>query len=218
MIDKFIKYFLFRYSMKQKKRISFDRINKFVYSNFKLSLDYIKEIKIYVWFSVILFFGIGILGYMFPVFFEEQILTMIAELIRQTEGLSVLELIRFIFINNVKSGFFAVIFGVFLGIIPLIITMMNGYVLGFVANKTIAIEGVLVLWRLLPHGIFEIPAIMISIGLGLKLGLFLFFSKDKTWKEFKKWVVNSLRAFIFVVVPLLVVAGIIEGILIIFLG
>lgn len=204
--------------MKQKKRLSFDRINKFVYSNFRLSLDYIKKIKNYIWFSVILFFGIGILGYIFPVFFEEQILAMIAELIEKTEGMGTLELIRFIFINNLKSGFFAMIFGIFLGIVPLIVNVMNGYVLGFVASKTVALEGILVLWRLLPHGIFEIPAIMISVGLGLRLGLFLFVSKNKTWKEFKKWGVDSFRTFVFIVIPLLVIAGIIEGILIIFLG
>ena len=204
--------------MKQKKEMSWNRMNKFVYSNFKLSLDYVKKIKNYIWFSFILFFGIGILGYIFPVFFEEEILVMIAELIKETEGLGTLGLIRFIFINNVKSGFFAMVFGIFLGIIPLIVTIMNGYVLGFVASKTVAIGGVLVLWRLLPHGIFEIPAIMISVGLGLKLGLFLFISKNKTWKEYKKWIIDSFRTFVFIVVPLLVIAGIIEGILIVFLG
>jgi len=204
--------------MKQKKGMSYNRINKFVYSNFRLSLDYIKEIKNYIWFSLILFFGVGILGYIFPVFFEKQILEMVTELIKQTENLGGLELIRFIFINNLKSGFFAMIFGIFLGIVPFVVAVMNGYVLGFVANKIVAIEGIFVLWRLLPHGIFEIPAIMISIGLGLRLGLFLFVSKNKTWKEFKKWLVDSLRVFVFIVIPLLVIACIIEGILIVFLG
>ena len=204
--------------MKLKKRMSWDNLNKFVYRNFRLSLDYLKKTKNYFWFSLILFFCIGILGYLFPVFFEEQILTMIAELIEKTEGLGVLELTKFIFINNLKSGFFAMIFGVFLGIVPLVVNILNGYVLGFVASKAISVEGVLVLWRLLPHGIFEIPAIMISIGLGLRLGLFLFISKNKNWKEFKKWVGDSFRVFVFIVVPLLVLASIIEGVLISFLG
>lgn len=201
-----------------KKRLSWDNLNKFVYRNFRLSLDYLKKTKNYAWFSLILFFGVGIFGYLFPGFFEEQILKIIAELIEKTEGLSGLQLIKFIFINNLKSGFFAMIFGIFLGIVPFIVAIMNGYVLGFVANKIISVEGVLVLWRLLPHGIFEIPAIMISIGLGLRLGLFLFISKNKNWKEFKKWLVDSLRVFVFIVVPLLVLAAMIEGALISFLG
>ena len=204
--------------MKSKKRMSWDRINKFVSENFRLSLDYLKKTKNYFWFSLVLFFGVGIFGYLFPVFFEEQILKMIIELIEKTEGLGGLELIRFIFINNLKSGFFAMIFGIFLGIVPFIVAIMNGYVLGFVANKTISIEGILILWRLLPHGIFEIPAIMISIGLGLRLGLFLLISKNKNWKEFKKWFVDSLRVFVFIVIPLLILAAIIEGALISLLG
>lgn len=241
--------------MRLKKRMSWDNLNKFVYRNFRLSLDYLKKAKNYFWFSLILFFCIGIFGYLFPVFFEEQILKIITELIEKTEGLSGLQLIKFIFINNLKSGFFAMIFGIFLGIVPFIVAIMNGYVLGFVANKTIAIEGILVLWRLLPHGIFEIPAIMISIGLGLRLGLFLiynciiFYNKNlsrlniyllivlsilffpislvvvfvltlmstdlriKFLQNFK----NSLRVFVFIVVPLLILAAIIEGVLIVFL-
>ncbi len=204
--------------MKLKEMISWGNLNKFVYKNFKLSLDYLKKTKNYFWFSLILFFCIGIFGYLFPVFFEEQILKIISELIEKTEDLGGLQLIKFIFINNLKSGFFAMIFGIFLGIVPFIVVIMNGYVLGFVANKTISIEGILVLWRLLPHGIFEIPAIMISIGLGLRLGLFLFVSKNKSWKEFKKWVSDSFRVFVFIVVPLLILASIIEGVLISFLG
>ncbi len=236
----------------KKKRFN---LNKLFYGNFKLSLDYLKKIKNYVWFSLILFLLFGIFGFLFPSFFEKQILKLLAELIGETQGLGSLELIRFIFINNLKSSFFAMIFGIFLGIMPLIICVMNGYVLGFVINKSVLLEGVFVLWRLLPHGIFEIPAVMISIGLGLKLGiswiydcitfnrkiskfkiyLFILLSillfpisfivlfvltlmnkelKSKFFNNFK----NVFRAFIFVVIPLLIVAGIIEGFLISFLS
>jgi uncharacterized membrane protein SpoIIM required for sporulation len=48
--------------------------------------------------------------------------------------------------------------------------------------------------------------------------MFLFFSKKKTWVEFRKWVLNALRVFILIVIPLLVIAGFIEGLLITFLG
>ncbi len=204
--------------MVEKKRVSCEGLNKFVYGNFRLSLDYLKTIKTYFWFSLLLFFGIGIFGYLFPVFFEEQILKMIAELLAKTESLGTLDLIRFIFINNLKSSFFALLFGIFFGILPFIVAIMNGYVLGFVANKTVGLEGWVVLWRLIPHGIFELPAVLISIGLGLKLGSFLFVSKKKSWKEFWRWLVDCFRVFIFVVIPLLVIAGIIEGILIVFLS
>lgn len=198
-----------------KKRLSWDRINKLIYENFKLSLRYLKEIKNYIWFSLILFFGVGIFGYLFPVFFVEEILNLIKEIIAKTGGLGGIGLVRFIFLNNLKSSFFAMLFGVFFGIVPFIVIIVNGYVLGFVANNAVASEGVFVLWRLLPHGIFELPAVLISVAVGLRLGMFLFvYRGGGKWEEFKNWLKDAFRVFLFIIVPLLVVAAIIEGILI----
>lgn len=153
--------------------------DNFIYKNFKSGLKYIKESKNYVWFSVYLFIFFILLGYILPVFFREQILKYIEALIKQTDGLNVFELIGFIINNNIWSAFSGLVFGILLGIIPLSVIIVNGYVLGFVANKVVAVEGVSSLWRLLPHGIFEIPAIIISVGLGLKLGGYWFYSKEK---------------------------------------
>ena len=41
----------------------------------------------------------------------------------------------------------------------------NGYVIGFILEKSVLIDGLGVLWKLVPHGIFELPAIFISFGL-----------------------------------------------------
>ena len=89
---------------------------------------------------------------------------------------------------------------------------INGYVLGFVAYLVVNSDGILVLWRLFPHGIFELPAIFISLGLGLKVGTFIF--QKKKFESLKKYSLNSLRVFLFIVLPLLIIASIIEGSLI----
>lgn len=191
----------------------------FVYRNFLFGWDYLKSIRNYIWFSTLLFFLLGIIGFILPVFFVEEIKNLVRELVMQTQGLNTFELVRFIIANNMQSAFYGFILGIFLAVIPLGIIVVNGYVLGFIANKSVGAEGITVLWRLLPHGIFEIPAIMISVALGIKLGMFLFtyHGKDKS-QEFWKWLVNSFRAFVFIVIPLLVIAGIIEGILIGLIG
>ena len=134
-------------------------------------------------FSIILFFVLGIFGFLFPVFFEQQIFELIARIIAETKDKGLFGLTAYIIHNNVQSAFFALIFGIVLGIVPLGVLIINGYVLGFISNKTIALEGPLVLWRLFPHGIFEIPAIMISIALGLKIGSFLFKAKKNLKKN-----------------------------------
>ena len=154
------------------------RLNKYINYNFRLGLKYLGEIRNYVLFSLFLFFIFVIIGFGFPIFFKQEIIKLIAELVKQTEGLDAFGLMRFIIANNTQSAFFAMVFGILFGILPLIIIVINGYVLGFVANQTAMAFGGLVLWRLLPHGIFEIPAIMIATGLGIRLGLFLFISKD----------------------------------------
>ncbi len=119
------------------------------------------------------------------------------------------ELIKFIFLNNLQSSFYGMIFGVLLGIFPMIAAIANGYLLGFVASISVENGGFLVLWRLLPHGIFELPAVFISLGLGLKFGMFIF--QKRKLESFREYFFNSLRVFFLIIIPLLIIAGIIEG-------
>ena len=208
--------------MVRKKRVSnTSNIVKhnFIYNNFLIALKSIKEISKYIWFMAILFLVTFLVGFFYPIFFISEVTKIIKDLIEKTKGLNGINLIRFIMANNIQSAFSGILFGILFGIIPLGIVIVNGYVLGFVANKSAHAAGLFILWRLLPHGIFEIPAILISVGIGLKLGLFLFTYHGKNkGKEFLKWLIDAVRVFIFVVIPLLVIAGIIEGTLIWFMG
>ena len=108
------------------------------------------------------------------------------------------------------------IFGFLLGIFPVIAAIANGYLLGFVALISVNNGGWFILFKLLPHGIFELPAIFISLGLGLKLGTCIF--RKEILKNFNEYFINSLRVFLFIVIPLLLIAGIIEGSLIFILN
>jgi uncharacterized membrane protein SpoIIM required for sporulation len=107
------------------------------------------------------------------------------------------------------------IFGVFFGVIPLFLIITNGYFVGFISLKSIQTDGILSLWKLLPHGILELFAVFISLGLGFRLGTYIFF-KDK--KGFWNLLRNCLKTFVFFVLPLLFLAAIIEGLLIYLLG
>lgn len=230
--------------------------DNFIYSHFKKALEDLHDIKPYFWFSFSLFLIISIIGFFLPIFFEEKILEILENLVSKTEGLGLIDLIAFIIANNIMSSFFSLILGVFLGVFPIGVIIINAYILGFVANKTVAVEGFLVLWRLLPHGIFEIPAILISISLGIRLGFLLMYNCLKDYNEkiknfhlvlimaislillplsffvyllykltkknlrvkFLHDIKESIRIFLLIVVPLLVIAGIIEGLLIVLLS
>lgn len=178
---------------------------------FKESISYLKESMIYFWIIVGLFLFSALIGFMFPenfVFFDE----LLKELAEKTKGLGHGELTWFIFQNNILSSFMGLVLGIFLGVFPLMGTLINGLLLGYVYAKASAVAGWGVIWMLVPHGIFELPAVFISLGLGLKLGMFIFTKNKK--KELIERLVKSLKVFLLIVLPLLIIAAIIEGILI----
>lgn len=196
--------------IKQRKKFSLKE-------QYSKSWQYIKESKKFIFLVIILFFAFAFIGFLVPVpnFIAQQISSYIKELVAQTQGLSQIQLILFILFNNVKSSFLGWILGVLFGIFPVFVTLSNGYLLGFVANQSASVSGAIVLLKLLPHGIFELPAIFISLGMGIKFGAALFNKKKGILKQN---FLDALRAFILVVIPLLIVAAIIEGSLIVLLN
>ena len=164
----------------------------------------------YVYGVIYLFFISALVAFVFPsnfIFFNE----MIKKLVGQIEGKGFVELIWFIFQNNISTSFLVLILGLGLGILPIFIALSNGAILGYVAALVSAENGLKSLLYILPHGIFELPAIFIALGLGIKLGFFVSAKKGKKAFEFKRRFLKSIKVFIGVVLPLLIIAAIIEG-------
>lgn len=199
--------------MKKKKTKSVFSLKK----EYQKSWNYLKESKKFIWIVIWIFLAFVLIGFfaLTPEFLSQKIFEFIKEILLKTEGMSQSRLISFIFLNNVQSSFFTMIFGIFLGIFPVISAIANGYLLGFVANFAIQEDGIFSLWRVFPHGIFELPAVFISFALGLRLGVSIF-SKEK-FRKFNENFISSLKTFILIIIPLLIIAAIIEGTLI-FLG
>tara|TARA_Y100000310_G_C20558360_1_gene751727 strand:+ start:199 stop:789 length:591 start_codon:yes stop_codon:yes gene_type:complete len=190
------------------------RAQSFLRENYSKSWDYIKEIRKFIYLSILVFFIFAVIGFFVPVpdVLSERILDILRELISRTEGMSQRELISFILTNNLQSGFFAMILGVFLGVFPIISSAVNGFIVGFVGALSVKEAGFSVLFNLLPHGIFELPAIFLSFGMGIKMGSFIF--QKKKGQSLRRFFWTSLRVFLSVVLPLLIIAAIIEGTLI----
>jgi len=219
-------------------------------TQFKEALSYLKESQKYIYAAIIIFVLGGIFGFIFweHLTFLNKI---IAEIILKTQNFTGPELIFFILQNNLLSSLLSILLGLFFGIFPIFNAIANGTILGYVSALVSESQGLPVLWRLLPHGIFELPAIFISIALGIKLGFTLLIPYVKHyWKKnkflgvamfavlvafplvalilislnqelakkisgkFKYSFYNSVNAFLLIVVPLLIIAAIIEGSLI----
>jgi len=190
--------------MKKSKANGFKR-------QFKDALSYLRESRNYILVIATIFLAGILLGFSFysQLSFLDGILDGLIEKIR---GLSTPGIILFIMQNNIKSAFYGLLFGAVLGIFPLMNSLSNGVVLGYVMNGVWVNSGIREFWRILPHGIFELPAIFISLSLGLKLGMFIF-QKNKL-SELSERARNSMIIFVCIVIPLLIVAAVIEGLLI----
>jgi len=190
-----------------KRKSKFENFKK----RFSKSLDYLVETRRYIYFVSIIFAFSTLVGFFFAERFS-FIEDVLREILRRVAGLGTFDLITFIFQNNVQSAFYSLIFGIILGILPVLNAIGNGLVLGYVFEGLWQVSGFKDFWRILPHGIFELVAIFISLGLGVRLGMFVF--EKNRWKVLKDRLINSLIIFLMVVVPLLVLAAIVEGILI----
>ncbi len=199
---------------KSKKK---ETLTESVGEQYKIAWSYVKESRNYIYLVIILFFAFTLIGFFVqvPEPFRSQLIDYFKNLVEQTKGMGLIDLISFIFSNNALSGFMGIFFGFILGIFPFFSAVFNGFVLGFASNLSASQEGILSLWRLLPHGIFELPAIFISFGIGIKFSTFV--SAKHKWKKFVEYFEKSISVYIFIVIPLLVIAAIIEGTLI-FLG
>lgn len=175
---------------------------------------YLKESKIQIY-AIIGIFIFGILaGFVFPKYFTFLNPTL-KGLSNEVSGMGGFELFRFIFFNNGLNAFIGIIFGAIFGLLPVLSALLNGVLIGYVGKAVVDTNGFLGLWKILPHGIFELPAILISLGIGLRLGV-MSLSKGGR-KELKKGIINSIILFFCLIIPLLLIAAIIESLLIVFI-
>ena len=97
---------------------------------------------------------------------------------------------------------------------PVVILFLNGFVLGAFLIPYLTYFHERVLWflsRLLPHGVFEIPGIIISGSIGLRIAeLGKLESVAELKNRMNKTALSTWRAYILAVF-LLVIGGIIEG-------
>jgi stage II sporulation protein M len=120
----------------------------------------------------------------------------------------------FIVINNVRASFISMVLGVLGGIPPLIIAVINGFFIGHV-SYTVALDyglGV-VIAGLLPHGVIEIPSVILSYAAGMGMG-YAVINRLRGQGSLKAEFGKAFLLFLTKIIPFLVIAGTIESILI----
>jgi len=118
----------------------------------------------------------------------------------------------FIFLNNTFSLFLSIALGLVFGIAPFIYLFSNGMLLGvfvFLWQQEFALSEFLI--GILPHGIIEIPLLIVSAAIGLKIGKAVIDKVFKKKGEVKPEVKIGLDFFIKVMIPLALIAAAVEA-------
>jgi len=185
----------------------------------KLSVrEYLYSIRFYVLLVSVVFVGSIIVGY---IGFLSEIFNVPLEWIQQLSGnlkdsteryptwIIFLAFFAVLFLNNSFTCFLDIILGPLIGVFPLFSAFINGGLLGWFAKE----QGLIIFLAIVPHGMFEIPAFLLSAAIGLRLGREVL--KRKGDRDLKKELRNGLRVFLILILPLLFIAALIESALIV---
>lgn len=143
-------------------------------------LDHFRSMSGYIAFGCILFFAGIVVGGSNTAISDmmDQQLEAIAELAQQLDQSDnpTMSYILFIFFNNAIKSLFIMYLGAFLGLVPLFFLVFNGMIIGYLLNRTAELQGAgtvmeMIFKGLLPHGIIEIPAIIIAGAYGMRFGV-----------------------------------------------
>lgn len=174
-----------------------------------------KQISKFVTTASVLFLMSIIFGYWLSIKNAQEVESALQQTLAQfanIKNLNAFLIFLFIFLNNAIKGFFVVLTGIFFGIVPLFFVFLNGELIGFVLGishlKGLGIGRVIV--GIAPHGILEIPAIMLSAGYGLWLGyrFFLFILRREPFEIYFNF---ALKKYFTLILPMLFLAALIEA-------
>lgn len=180
---------------------------------FELS-EYIRILWPYLVIIIFVFFGSLIAGYFSAANFPSMADTLMKGFSARFGPLltmSPLYIMLTIFLNNSFVSLLSLVLGMALGIFPLIFIAFNGFFVGVISYIVGQQKGFLFIFlALLPHGIIELPMVFLSASTGLRLGYHVFLYLIGKPTELKKEFIEGIKFYFQLIVPLLLVAAIIE--------
>lgn len=115
-------------------------------------------------------------------------------------------------INNLSVSFGAVAGGITAGLYTVYLMVFNGLLIGAIATLVGQNNLAYPFWAfVLPHGSLELPAIFLAGGAGFLIGRAILFPGKYRRVDALKFYGSKAVQLVFGIVPMLVVAGIIEG-------
>jgi len=129
-------------------------------------------------------------------------------IIKRLAKANFIEQFVFIYFNNLKSLLLCLLGGVVLGLVPVLVLFFNGALLGMVAYMFLH-SPLLLIKGLVPHGIIELPCLILAGAWGLRLAWWPFAGKARHW-SFLKQTLKQTQILILILAGLLLFASLIE--------
>ncbi len=124
---------------------------------------------------------------------------------------------QYILANNLRVVLASSLVGIFtFGVFPAVVPLLNSALIAFVVTRAVAAGHdplALLAAGILPHGVFEVTAVWLAATLALRLGAAVIARPPKMTMG-EGWLLalaDYLKALVFVVVPLLVLAAVVEA-------
>lgn len=170
-----------------------------------------KFLKPYLYVVCSLFLVSACIGFLTPHQVQQEITKTLQTFFSPLQSSTPFQVFLKIFLNNYISTLLSLLIGLFFGIGPLLFLFINGYVMGnLVAFALTKVSAAKILLAVVPHGIFEVPAVIIASSYGLWWGV-RNYRKIRYRDSFPEIFSLPLKRYLNIVVPLLVVGAFVEA-------
>jgi stage II sporulation protein M len=181
--------------------------------SFKDDLAYLKSIRRFIGLTVLAFMAAAMMGYFAASADSELAASWMKELemLKWIMSLHPLLIMLVIFLKNLTACAMSVLLGLGFGLVPLLVLTTNGIMIGVVSYFIIHEQGVLYLLAgIVPHGIIELPTILLGISMGFRLGYLLIFTLLGEKVDLSGETKTAVHFLVKWFVPLLFLAAAIE--------
>jgi stage II sporulation protein M len=162
---------------------------------------------------ILCLFGFGfsmVAGYYFGDTISMALLEEVMGGLPDLGDFDLIQIFFFIIFNNVTKSFFWMILGVLGGLPPMFFAVLNGFFIGhFSYNVALDYSLGFIAAALIPHGVIEIPTILLSSAMGMGLG-YAFINRLRGQGSLRAEFGKALLLYITKIIPLLILAAVLE--------
>ena len=175
------------------------------------SAEYVWELRHLFLLTLLLFSSSLTIGYALGDRLPGDPLEILRRILPGVEEMTLLHLFLFIAANNLAKSLLWMLLGLLFSLPPIIFTIINGFYLGWASHTFAEKMGpLLTLISLAPHGVIELPTILLSSAAGLALG-YQAINRLRGRGSLLGELRRALSLYVHRIAPLLIIAAVIEA-------